>query len=59
MKNKIIILTASVVILVGLFFIGSKLYKDSETSRIAGLSSENAKLFWIQNVKAVECFILK
>ena len=46
MKNKIIILTASVVILVGLFFIGSKLYKDSETSRIAGLSSENAKLFF-------------
>ncbi|MBT4790670.1 MAG: thioredoxin domain-containing protein [Halobacteriovoraceae bacterium] len=46
MKNKLIVIISSIVVLVGLFFIGSKLYKSSEKSRIIGLTSDNSKIFY-------------
>jgi protein-disulfide isomerase len=45
-KNKIVVIVCSVAVLAGLFIVGAKFYKDSEKSRIIGLSSENSKLFF-------------
>lgn len=45
MKNKLIAIIISVVVLAGLFFIGSSFYKKSEQERLGSLATENSKLF--------------
>lgn len=46
MKKKLIIVASVVLIFVGLYFLGSKVYKQSEANRIGDLSSEDSKLFY-------------
>ena len=45
MKNKIALLIGTLVICVGLFFVGSRVYQQAESDRIGSLSSEDSKLF--------------
>jgi protein-disulfide isomerase len=45
LKNKLIAIIVSVVVLIGLFFIGSSVYKKSEQKRLGFLAQENSKVF--------------
>ena len=45
MKNKLIIIISSIVLLGAAFWIGSTQYKQSEKNRIGALSAEQSKLF--------------
>lgn len=45
MKNKIIAIAISIIVVGGLFFLGNSLYKKSEQERLGFLASDNAKLF--------------
>lgn len=46
MKNKLIPIVLSVVILLAIFFIGAHFYKKSEKERLGFLAQENIKLFY-------------
>lgn len=45
MKNKIIPIVVSAVVLLAIFFIGANMYKKSEQQRIEALAQEKSKLF--------------
>lgn len=45
MKNKKILFIASFIILVSLFFITTKLYKNNEAKKLSFLNQENAEIF--------------